>query len=116
MVSLYVDDLIYTGNNTLTCDEFKESMKKEFKMSNLGKMKFFLDVQVDQSKYGIHLCQKKYTTKGSASKIQYVKNHIVPGRRLTKHSNEKKVDAQAIQAACWQPSVSHCYKARHHVL
>ena len=44
IVSLYVDDLIFTGNNEDMFDRFKESMKKEFAMSDLGKMKYFLGI------------------------------------------------------------------------
>lgn len=34
VVSLYVDDLIFTGNNRSMCDEFKNSMMLEFDMSD----------------------------------------------------------------------------------
>lgn len=46
IISLYVDDLIYTGNDVELCEKFKESMKLEFDMSDLGKMKYFLGVEV----------------------------------------------------------------------
>jgi len=35
IVSLYVDDLIFTGNNKLMFARFKSSMKHEFDMTNL---------------------------------------------------------------------------------
>lgn len=41
---LYVDDLIYTGNSERLLEEFKNSMKNEFSMTDLGKMKYFLGV------------------------------------------------------------------------
>ena len=40
MVCLYVDDMIYTHN--LMLEYFKTVMKKEFVMTNLGLMKYFL--------------------------------------------------------------------------
>ena len=49
IISLYVDDLIYTGNDGELCEKFKESMKLEFDMSDLRKMKYFLGVEVQQS-------------------------------------------------------------------
>lgn len=52
IVSLYVDDLIFTGNSRAMCDEFKESMMFEFEMSDLGKMRHFLGVEVKQSAAG----------------------------------------------------------------
>ena len=49
VVSVYVDDLIFTGNNEEMFRKFKESMKQEFNMTDLGRMKFFLGVEVEQS-------------------------------------------------------------------
>jgi len=46
IISLYVDDLIFTGNNEDMFVRFKESMKKEFSMSDFGKIKYFLGVEV----------------------------------------------------------------------
>lgn len=46
IVSLYVDDLICTGNSESLFVKFKESMKLEFDMTNLGKIKYFLGVFV----------------------------------------------------------------------
>ena len=56
IVSLYVDDLIFTGNDRSMCDEFKNSMMLEFDMSNLGRMKHFLGVKVKQCSDGIFIC------------------------------------------------------------
>nr|GEY18179.1 retrovirus-related Pol polyprotein from transposon TNT 1-94 [Tanacetum cinerariifolium] len=60
IVSLYVDDLIYTGNDKELCNSFKLSMMKEFKMTDLGSMKYFLGVEVNQNAEGISMCQKRY--------------------------------------------------------
>ena len=43
VVSIYVDDLIFTGNDEDFINEFKVSMKNEFDMTDLGKMKYFLE-------------------------------------------------------------------------
>ena len=59
LVCLYVDDLIYTGDDENMCKCFKLSMQHEFEMTDLGKMKFFLGVEVYQNEGGIHLCQKE---------------------------------------------------------
>lgn len=47
IVCLYVDDLIVTGN--LSIDLFKADMKKEFEMTDLGLMKYFLGIKVNQN-------------------------------------------------------------------
>jgi hypothetical protein len=58
IVCLYVDDMIYTGN--LELKFFKHAMQSEFEMTDLGIMKYFLGIEVDQSTKGIFVCQKKY--------------------------------------------------------
>jgi len=47
-IALYVDDLIFTGNNVKLIEAFKEVMKKEFEMTDLGLMKYFLGLEVIQ--------------------------------------------------------------------
>ena len=54
IVSLYVDDLIFTRN--LCIEAFKTTMITEFEMTDLGMMKYFLGIQVDQSeKWNFHM-------------------------------------------------------------
>jgi len=48
IVSLYVDDLIYTGNDVSLCHSFKKSMMSEFDMTDLGRMRYFLGVEILQ--------------------------------------------------------------------
>jgi hypothetical protein len=40
--------------------EFKQSMMKEFAMTDLGKMEYFLGIEVNQSEKGIFIHQQKY--------------------------------------------------------
>ena len=56
IVSVYVDDLIFTGNDEVMMSEFKSSMLREFDMSDLGKMRFFLGIEVLQKFDGIYIC------------------------------------------------------------
>jgi hypothetical protein len=42
IVCLYVDDLIFTGN--MSINSFKEAMEREFDMTDLGLMKYFLGI------------------------------------------------------------------------
>jgi hypothetical protein len=57
---MYVDDMIYTGNIQL--ESFKHAMQSKFEMTNLGIMKYFLGIEVDQSTNNIFVCQQKYAT------------------------------------------------------
>lgn len=58
LVSVYVDDLIYTSNDDMLLEEFKVSMMKEFEMTDLGKMRYFLGLEVLQRDDGIFVCQR----------------------------------------------------------
>jgi hypothetical protein len=98
IVSLYVDDLIFTGNDEEMFRNFKESMKKEFDMSDLGRMKCFLGVEVIQNSDGIFICQSKYAKevleRFGMERSNPVKNPIVPGCKLSKHEDSAmNVDA-----------------------
>jgi len=88
IVSLYVDDLIFTGNSESLFVKFKNSMKLEFDMTDLGKMKYFLGVKVLQNFDGIYISQKKYAKdvleRFGMEKSNSVKNPIVPGVKLMK--------------------------------
>ena len=46
ILSLYVDDPIFTRNDESMFYEFKSSMMHEFDMTDLGKMRYFLRVEV----------------------------------------------------------------------
>lgn len=59
IASTYVDDLIFTGNCEEMFAEFKQSMKKEFDITDLGRMKYFLGIEVTQNAKGIFICEKK---------------------------------------------------------
>ena len=60
IVSVYLDDLLFTGNDDKMLEEFKSSMKREFDMTDLGRMKYFLGIEVTQRDDGIFISQKKY--------------------------------------------------------
>ncbi|GJS16213.1 retrovirus-related pol polyprotein from transposon TNT 1-94 [Tanacetum coccineum] len=62
LVQIYVDDIIFSSTNTAMCDEFANQMTNKFKMSMMGKMSFFLGLQISQSPRGIFINQSKYAS------------------------------------------------------
>lgn len=97
IVSLYVDDLIFTGNDNSMFAQFKESMKKEFDMTDLGRMSYFLGVEVVQSAAGIFISQGKYAKeileRFGMDNSKPVDNPVVPGYKLCKKGSGDEVDA-----------------------
>ena len=96
IVCLYVDDLIYTGNNTAMFDGFKKSMMAEFEMSDLGMMHYFLGIEVVQSSTGIFISQKKYVReildRFQMKDCNPVNTPSKFGMKLNKDNGGKKVD------------------------
>ncbi|KAK2975123.1 hypothetical protein RJ640_024698 [Escallonia rubra] len=60
IVCVYVDDLIFTGNNSKFLSEFREDMIAQFEMTDIGLMYYFLGIEVKQTNRGIFISQKKY--------------------------------------------------------
>ncbi|KAJ8773038.1 hypothetical protein K2173_028215 [Erythroxylum novogranatense] len=63
IVGIYVDDLIITGSKPEEIRSFKEQMKKVFDMSDLGKLSYYLGIEVRQHPNGITLSQERYAEK-----------------------------------------------------
>ena len=97
IVCLYVDDLIFTGNDEVMFEQFKKSMKIEFDMTNLGRMKYFLCIEVLQKADGIFITQRKYAQeileRFNMDQCNSVHNPVVPGFKLTKDEGGVEVDS-----------------------
>ncbi|XP_074300565.1 uncharacterized protein LOC141631842 [Silene latifolia] len=59
-VLVYVDDMIVVSNNKDTCDKFKNFLNERFGIKDLGKLKYFLGIEVAHCKEGLFLNQRKY--------------------------------------------------------
>nr|GEW46778.1 hypothetical protein [Tanacetum cinerariifolium] len=60
LVQIYVDDIIFAAFTPELCDLFSNLMCSKFKMSMMGKISFFLGLQISQSPRGIFIYQSKY--------------------------------------------------------
>ncbi|KAL4282228.1 hypothetical protein GQ457_03G017580 [Hibiscus cannabinus] len=94
VISLYVDDLLVMGSNDKPVSEFKLSMQKEFEMSDLGLMSYFLGMEINQSKIGIFISQNKFLSSptdvhlGVAKRVlRYVKSTLGEGLNYLKMEN-----------------------------
>ncbi|KAK2979081.1 hypothetical protein RJ640_026031 [Escallonia rubra] len=57
---VYVDDIIVTGNDSDEKEALRKYLAKEFEIKDLGKLKYFLGIEVARSKEGIFVSQQKY--------------------------------------------------------
>lgn len=63
IVVVYVDDLLVTESSLKMIVDYKEEMATKFEMSDLGKLSYYLGIEVFQHKDGITLKQERYASK-----------------------------------------------------
>ena len=94
IICLYVDDSIFTSDFGIK--EFRTVMESEFEMTNLGLMKFFLGIEVQQSESGIFISQSKYAStilkRFNMSNCKAAPTPIMTGLKLSKDDDGSTVD------------------------
>lgn len=58
-----MDDLIVTGSEPADIENFKSQMTKEFEMSDLGLLSYYLGIEVDQQSDHMMVKQSGYARK-----------------------------------------------------
>jgi hypothetical protein len=61
IVQVYMDDIVFSSSSHSLVASFAEDMSKEFEMSMIGELKFFLGLQIKQAKEGTFVHQAMYT-------------------------------------------------------
>ena len=88
--------MIFTGNDDYLIENFKSVMKEEFEMTDMGLLRYFLGIEVDQNKTGIFISQEKYVNEVlSRFNMQDSKAAITPtvmGLKLSKEDSNKDFD------------------------
>lgn len=96
IVGVYVDDLLVTGTSVAKISKFKQQMNSEFEMSNLGKLAYYIGIEVNQIHGRIELKQtayaKKVLEKAGLLGCNSVKYPMEPKVQLHKDENGKAVD------------------------
>lgn len=59
-VLVYVDDMIIVSNDNTASTNFKKFLDTNFGIKDLGKLKYFLGIEVAHGKKGLFLNQRKY--------------------------------------------------------
>ena len=102
IVCLYVYDLIYASSKQEMVEEFKRRLMAEFEMSDLGLMRYFLGIQVKQSKEGIFISQEKYAEdllkKFNMINCKPMGTPMALTEKLFKEDGEQKADPQVFRS------------------
>nr|GEU68925.1 uncharacterized mitochondrial protein AtMg00810-like [Tanacetum cinerariifolium] len=96
LVQIYVDDIIFASTTPELCDQFSKIMCSKFKMSMMGKISFFLGLQIFKSPRGIFLNQSKYAheslKKYDMESSDHVDTLVVEKSKLDEDPQEKAVN------------------------
>ncbi|RVX22875.1 Retrovirus-related Pol polyprotein from transposon RE1 [Vitis vinifera] len=57
---VYVDDIVITGSDQNGIQKLKQHLFTHFQTKDLGKLKYFLGIEIAQSSFGVVLSQRKY--------------------------------------------------------
>ncbi|GJU69902.1 putative ribonuclease H-like domain-containing protein [Tanacetum coccineum] len=98
LVQVYVDDIIFGSTKKELCTEFEKLMHKRFQMSSMGKLTFFLSLQVTQKDDGIFISQDKYVDeilkKFSFLIVKTASTPMETSKPLLKDAEAEDVDVQ----------------------
>ncbi|KAK2975344.1 hypothetical protein RJ640_009698 [Escallonia rubra] len=96
IVCLYVDDLIFTGNNVKMLDDFKKEMAKEFEMTDIGMMSYYLGIEVKRRDDGIFILQEAYAKevlkRFNMENCNPISIPIEVEKKLSRHVKEGPID------------------------
>jgi hypothetical protein len=97
LLGVYVDDLVVTGTSLEVITRFKAQMQSMFAMSDLGRLSFYLGIEVHQSSTCITLKQAAYAAnlveKAGLTDCNPVHVPMEPRLKMSKESKNPAVDA-----------------------
>jgi hypothetical protein len=68
-VQIYMDDIIFGGSSNALLSRFLDLMSREFEMSMMGELNFFLRLQIKQTQDGTFVHQGKCWDHASSPKV-----------------------------------------------
>lgn len=98
---VYVDNIIVTGNYEKEKHELKHKLMEEFEIKELGRLKYFLGIEVAYSRQGIFISQQKYVTdllkEIGKTACKPISTPIDSNHKLSEAKEEPTVDKQLYQ-------------------
>lgn len=102
VVGVYVDDLFITGTSATVISQFKKKMNEKFDMSDLGKLSYYLGIEVSQKKGFTELKQtayaKKLLDKAGLSECNSVSYPMEPRIQLSKDEEGRAVNSTVFKS------------------
>ena len=97
VVAVYVDDLFVCGASEKIIGDFKREMESKFDMSDLGKLSYYLGIEVHQEEGYISLNQRRYALKileeSGTENCNMSHTPMENGLKLSKSGEEEDADA-----------------------
>ncbi|GKB14891.1 putative ribonuclease H-like domain-containing protein [Tanacetum coccineum] len=111
---VYVDDIIFGLTNKKLCIAFEKLMHEKFQMSSMGKLTFFLGLQVQQKKDVIFISQDKYVgeilKKFGFIEVKPASTPIETQKHLLKDEDGEEVDVHMYRYLKGQPKLGFWYQ------
>jgi len=110
-----VDDILLTGNDLIEIQRVKDCLLQQFRIKDLGDLKYFLAIEFSCSKAGIYMSQRKYAldilydTGLTGARPRQISNGAIP-KTYTRRWRVIKGSSQ-IQATCGTTDIPHGYSA-----
>ena len=102
IICLYVSDLLIIGSNKDLISNCKAELLKEFEMSNLGSLSYFLGIKFKSTPFGMIMHQSKHThdllTKFSMQQGNFANTPANVRLKLENDSDEERVDPTLYQS------------------
>nr|GEV68645.1 uncharacterized mitochondrial protein AtMg00810-like [Tanacetum cinerariifolium] len=109
LVQIFIDDIIFSSTNPDLCEKNLKVMCSKFKMLIMGKMLFFLRLQISQSPRGSFLNQSKYALKiikkYGMETIDPMGTPMVEKSKLDANLQGKKVDPTRYRGMIGSPMI-----------
>ncbi|XP_071739314.1 uncharacterized mitochondrial protein AtMg00810-like [Rutidosis leptorrhynchoides] len=90
---LYVDDIVLTTSSTCLLQRIITSLLKEFAMTDLGPLNYFLSISATRTASGLFLSQKQYATeiieRADMTTCHPCRTPVEPGAKLTTHGPQQ---------------------------
>nr|GEU72139.1 retrotransposon protein, putative, Ty1-copia subclass [Tanacetum cinerariifolium] len=112
LVQIYVDDIIFAASTHELCDLFVKLMCLKFTMSMMGKISFFLGLQISQSPRGIFINQSKYALE-SLKKYSFDSCDPVDSPMVEKSKLNEDKDGKAIDLSHYRVAITTFVDADH---